>query len=240
MKATTAKIYGLEFETKNGPGARGAEPSMGGFVEWQYSQLRDNETDDYCSVMTAFEPAKLPVLSFLASEYAVLDQYFCSVPGPTWPNRAFALMGTSDGLTETSIWYEGREGMLLPSKTFGEQLEELGFSYRMYYQDSPWEMFIRGILHHPERMAAWDQFHLDAKRGTLPDWSFIWPRLGIDVASGLGAKYEWRVFVWFFFFFFFFGTVKSDYATRLLCVVFVAKLSEAINIPTTTWLLARR
>ncbi len=85
MSATTAKLYGLAFEEKHGPGARGV-PTMGGFVEWQYSVLRDNATDDYCSVMTAYQPDRVPVLSFLATEFAVFDKYHCSFPGPTWPN----------------------------------------------------------------------------------------------------------------------------------------------------------
>ncbi len=97
-------------------------------------------------------------------------------------------MGTSDGLTETSVWYKAQEGMLLPSKTFGEQLLELGHSYKMYYQDSPWELFIRGILHRPQDLAAWDQFHADSKNGALPDWSFIWPRMGIDTLTGAGSN----------------------------------------------------
>jgi phospholipase C len=42
-------------------------------------------------VMKGFTPERLPVLSALARAYAVCDSWFCSLPGPTWPNRFFAL-----------------------------------------------------------------------------------------------------------------------------------------------------
>jgi phospholipase C len=47
---------------------------------------------------SAFSPSQLPVLNFLASQFAVCDNWFSSVPGPTWPNRFFATAGTSSGL----------------------------------------------------------------------------------------------------------------------------------------------
>jgi phospholipase C len=46
-------------------------------------------------VMQCFPPARLPVLIALAAEFAVCDAWHCSLPGPTWPNRFFALGGSS-------------------------------------------------------------------------------------------------------------------------------------------------
>jgi phospholipase C len=46
-------------------------------------------------VMQCFTPARLPVLYALAKEFAVCDSWFCSMPGPTWPNRFFALGASS-------------------------------------------------------------------------------------------------------------------------------------------------
>jgi phospholipase C len=47
-------------------------------------------------VMRCYTPERLPVLMALAKEFAVCDSWFCSMPGPTWPNRFFAL-GASSG-----------------------------------------------------------------------------------------------------------------------------------------------
>lgn len=61
-------------------------------------------------VMQCFMPARLPVLTALAKEFAVCDSWFCSMPGPTWPNRFFALGASSADLdhspttAETLIW----------------------------------------------------------------------------------------------------------------------------------------
>lgn len=61
-------------------------------------------------VMRGFPRGGLPVLLALATEFAVCDRWFCSMPGPTWPNRFFALGASSAELdhspttTETAIW----------------------------------------------------------------------------------------------------------------------------------------
>jgi len=60
--------------------------------------------------MKGFVPAGMPVLAALAKEFAVCDGWFCSMPGPTWPNRFFALGASSAELdhspssAETAIW----------------------------------------------------------------------------------------------------------------------------------------
>ncbi|MDQ3822913.1 MAG: hypothetical protein M3321_06705 [Actinomycetota bacterium] len=52
-------------------------------------------------VMKCFTPEQLPVLNALATEFAVCDRWFSSLPGPTFPNRFFALAGTSGGLDDS-------------------------------------------------------------------------------------------------------------------------------------------
>src|SRR5579864_4144883 len=39
----------------------------------------------------------LPALQTLASEFTICDHWYSSLPGPTWPNRFFALTGTCHG-----------------------------------------------------------------------------------------------------------------------------------------------
>jgi phospholipase C len=48
-------------------------------------------------IMGMFTPQMLPVLSGLASGFAVCDQWFSSAPTETLPNRAFVNAGTSQG-----------------------------------------------------------------------------------------------------------------------------------------------
>jgi phospholipase C len=48
-------------------------------------------------IMHYFTGADVPVFDKLAKDFTICDRYFCSLPGPTQPNRAYALAGTSDG-----------------------------------------------------------------------------------------------------------------------------------------------
>jgi phospholipase C len=56
-------------------------------------------------VMEGYTPSQLPVINGLAEHYAVCDMWFSSVPSQTNPNRAFALCGTSLGMTDNG-WLE--------------------------------------------------------------------------------------------------------------------------------------
>lgn len=49
------------------------------------------------SIMKCYTPAQTPVLSKLARSFAVCDQYHCSVPSQTIPNRDFVHAATSTG-----------------------------------------------------------------------------------------------------------------------------------------------
>ncbi len=62
------------------------------------ANYRDNGSPTPERIMRCFSPEQLPVLNRLAREFAVCDQWFSSLPGPTWPNRFFLLAGTSGGL----------------------------------------------------------------------------------------------------------------------------------------------
>ena len=54
--------------------------------------------------MGVYTPESLPILSTLASGYAVCDHWYGSAPTETFPNRAFAAMATSQGFVkDTSI-----------------------------------------------------------------------------------------------------------------------------------------
>jgi len=48
-------------------------------------------------IMSYFDYKSLPAIHQLAREFVVCDHWFSSLQGPTWPNRLFALSGTSKG-----------------------------------------------------------------------------------------------------------------------------------------------
>ncbi len=69
-------------------------------------EFKDVQTQIACGTMAgfeaaaklAFEPAQIPVITQLAQEFVLFDNWFSSVPGPTWPNRFFVHAASSGGL----------------------------------------------------------------------------------------------------------------------------------------------
>jgi phospholipase C len=108
--------------------------SMSGFVENEAAHV----DKDYCGVMSMFTPERVPVITALAEEFAIMDRFFCSHPGPTWPNRMFTLSATSAGSTETGTWYSNTPGTLFPQKTIFDQVAAANLTWRNYYNDTPW------------------------------------------------------------------------------------------------------
>ncbi|MEN2282094.1 alkaline phosphatase family protein [Algoriphagus sp. SE2] len=53
-------------------------------------------------IMKCYTPAQTPVLSGLAKGFAVCDNYHCSIPSQTLPNRSFVHAATSDGSVNNS------------------------------------------------------------------------------------------------------------------------------------------
>ncbi|HET7230786.1 MAG TPA: alkaline phosphatase family protein [Longimicrobium sp.] len=93
-------------------------------------------------VMACFAtPTQLPVLHQLATEFAVCDQWFSSLPGPTWPNRFFLHGASSSGLDASPTtkriigWELPLEGFRYPNGSIYDALKRAGIPYR-FYNDS--------------------------------------------------------------------------------------------------------
>src|SRR6185312_3359514 len=73
----------------------GTRPTMSGFLQdyvdkWRADHGgRDPEPDQVRQVMGSFAPEMLPVVSTLAREFAVYDNWHCAVPTQTFANRSF-------------------------------------------------------------------------------------------------------------------------------------------------------
>jgi phospholipase C len=78
--------------------------TMGGFVKALSDSLEQHRrTDDahnpdvLQSAMSYLTREHVPVYDHLAHNFCVCDSWFCSVPGPTLPNRFFSVAATTDG-----------------------------------------------------------------------------------------------------------------------------------------------
>ena len=177
--ATTDKIFGKDCL------AKGCDtPTMSGFVEFESAR---HGLEPSKSVMNMFTPDRVPIMSTLASEFAVFDRFFCSHPGPTWPNRLFQLMGSSKGDTETSKW--DVNSTLYTGRTIFDNVEEAGHDWKFYYADAPLEMaMIEKLTFHPGKIHGWDRFKKDIREGDLPAFSWVNPRWFINMTSLEGAN----------------------------------------------------
>jgi len=83
---------GTDLQIFGGQTGAGRVGNMQGFVKSYYTQTKDANLAK--EIMNYFEPEKLPVLTTLATEFALFNRWFSSIPGPTICNRAFAHYGT--------------------------------------------------------------------------------------------------------------------------------------------------
>ena len=169
--ATTDKVYGVTDSHQ--PSAH-AVPTMDGFAQFEGKHHKDPS-----SVLNMFTPETLPVMSTLAAEFNLFDKFFCSVSGPTWPNRLFQLLGTSRGDTSTSHWND--HGVLYPGKTLFDLFDEAGYESKFYYADVPLEaMIVERLSFDPTKFHTMDDFKKDARQGSLPTFSYMNPRWFVD------------------------------------------------------------
>ncbi len=137
----------------------------------------------------------IPFQFALAEAFTICDGYFCSVMGPTWPNRMYWMTGTIDP--------EGKYGgPLIKNKavpggfrwtSYPERLEKAGVSWKIYNQASShdsekkpfnvlqyftaFQQALPGSPLHDKGLAvdAPDQFEQDARNDKLPAVSWIMP-----------------------------------------------------------------
>ena len=157
-------------------GATGG-PDMSGFAQ-SYEQQGGNAAD----IMRCFRPSQLPVLSALARQYVICDQWFSSVPGPTLPNRAFAHFGTSFGRLDMSPDYF-RSKPSIYQRMRAAQPSTRGIIY--YYAKWSGTLGLTFLLSDQRSyFRLWGDFLADCKNNSLPEYSFVEPaysdNFGID------------------------------------------------------------
>ena len=123
------------------------------------------------SIMGVFPPTMLPVLSGLASGFAVCDHWFCSAPTETLPNRAFVNAGTSQGHMDDKT-----KSYTCPS-IFG-LLSNNNVTWSIYgYDESPLTRldFPDTTNANDSHFGLFTDFQTAAANGTLPSYTFLEP-----------------------------------------------------------------
>jgi hypothetical protein len=130
--------------------------------------------------MNYYSPNSLPALHTLGLEFAVCDHWFSSLPGPTWPNRLFAMTGTSlgrvtmpSGIMDFNLhWYD--------QSTVFDRLNEQGISWKLYIGDIAVSMILvhqwdpqNAICHRPMLEFFFDVASTDSDK--FPEFVWIEP-----------------------------------------------------------------
>jgi phospholipase C len=127
--------------------------------------LADSGNDIYA--VSYYEAADRPFMSQLALNYTTCDRYFCSILGPTYPNRFFQHAAATDRLTNTTT--------ISSLPTIWDRLNQVGGpTGRYYFSDIPF-LALWGQKYLPIS-GSFGEFLSDAAAGTLPNVSYVDPR----------------------------------------------------------------
>jgi phospholipase C len=163
---------GTDLQIFGGDTSPNRVANMQGFIKSYYQQQKD--VNHSHKILYYFPPDKLPVLTTLATEFAVFNRWFSSIPGPTICNRAFAHYGTSFGQVSMDIFYVKE-----PYKSIYERMIAANPAHtaKIYYFDqaSSTMEVVNLLQHQPQLFGTYDQFLADCKSGTLPDYCFVEP-----------------------------------------------------------------
>jgi phospholipase C len=138
FKATLEQLCGKHAKFSNG----GPYPEVNntGFVS---NMAEKRGTDRASEIMRCFVPEHLPILTTLAREFAVCDRWFCSMPGPTEPNRMFLHAATSGDFDDRPSNFEVAEASTNPfggyefeGGTIFDAMKEADVNWRIYAGDN--------------------------------------------------------------------------------------------------------
>jgi phospholipase C len=172
--------------------------------QWNNGQMDGFYREGGDSAIGYYTAAELPYYYSLLGSAGLCANYFCSVLGPTWPNRFYLMSGTSGGITTNGLWGYGifDSG---PWPIILDLLDEADVSWKIYYIGSDGvevgdtdnvAVFWSKYAHDPRTTGSIDEYYEDCARGSLPNVSWIIPSYSMqfdehppaDVGIGMGFQ----------------------------------------------------
>ncbi len=166
------------------------EPTNCGFVNnyanamlYGAYSFGDRPTDPR-DIMACYTPEQTPVISTLARQFAVCDQWHCSVPSQTLPNRDFVHAATSTGYVNNKP--DGDCDAKTVYQLIQEKIEagDSDLSWRIYSGEKDGKQFslTRTIMtqlqnsDYDKNFQPMSEFYKAAKQGQLPSYCFLEPQ----------------------------------------------------------------
>ncbi|MDQ3933295.1 MAG: phospholipase [Actinomycetota bacterium] len=143
---------------------------------------RSGANDDFA--LSYYEKDDLPFISHAALAGTAYDRFFCSVLGPTFPNREYMHAAQSYGMKDNSLPVDDRG---FPDTTIFAACSAKGVSNRYFFNDLP----AAGLWGAPglQRSSRVEEYYARATAGTLPNVSYVDPFFGgIGPASANGVR----------------------------------------------------
>lgn len=143
------------FESETNP-VSPQKPTMGGFYK-DFAMYKSYPEQ----IMQTYTPEELPVINGLARNFAVSDNYHCSIPTQTNCNRAFAACGNSLGINhkgQLEAWVNNRDFSYFPTH-LGQPVG------KQFNQKTMWN-----VLSDNGKNKSTDWMHYFSKGSKLEDW----------------------------------------------------------------------
>lgn len=121
-----------------------------------------------------YEAKDLPILSALATNYTVFDNYFCSMLGPTWPNRLYQLCATTDVVVTGDYPTPDEPRPVQLQTAIFDRTKAAGLTAAYYSPGEP----MTGLFaskKYDSITYPYEKFLTDAKDGKLPNVCFVDP-----------------------------------------------------------------
>jgi phospholipase C len=149
--------------------------------------------------MMGFDQSEVPVLLELARNNLYFDNWFSSMPGPTWPNRLFAHAASSGGLDNSMGTLDTGGAVTNPGYNLNfenghiyDRLTAKGVTWRVYHHhtlfsfDYPQVLCLKGMVdkrNDPTFFRPFSDFASDMSRGDVVGYTFIEPKYGLPSYS---------------------------------------------------------
>lgn len=165
------------------------ELPMSGFVTNYAKALKTQGAElteaNIRQVVDVVPPSKISVITSLAREFALCDNYFAEVCSNTLVNRAFLQSATSNGMVTNQNYFGMTAWLQNHGATIYDRLAEGKIPFKIYFNvhnGAPTSFLINypSCKLHKDKFQPLDEFFRDLQNQTLPSFSLIEPRfLGI-------------------------------------------------------------
>ncbi|MCU1365201.1 MAG: Non-hemolytic phospholipase, partial [Ilumatobacteraceae bacterium] len=183
--------YLLPYHTDSTVTSAQCGPDPNHSWEAQHGAWNNGANDSFATSMGAhalgyFNRADIPYYWALADQFTLCDHYFCSVIGPTNPNRHVSMTGTIDPAGLGGGPAIDNSGTAYTWETYPERLQRAGITWRVYHEEDDFDDNNIKFFTQYQGLSAGnplydnalvdlapDQFEQDAAAGNLPQVSWI-------------------------------------------------------------------